>query len=1841
MAIGGVKSKETRSYQKGKFGAHWTNVSKASPYSPDAYSGDTSWTDWVDHFEVTALVNGWDDAAKLVWLPVRLTGKAQVAWKRLTADARGSYDTAKEALHKRFEPDSKRQLYAAEFHSRRRRRAEQWGDFADALHCLADKAFPTLGEEAKALLALDRYLGELDDTKVAFAVRQGRPKTLEEAVAATLEMESYLSHGQKKEAGVSVVHEQMDGGQEVDTACANREVLPLLDAIVARLERLETDDRGQMVSIDFVVVEMLKVESLMGLDFLERYSCVVDLSEKVLQFKGVQVPLSKQTANRKHCQIGRVNVSLLETVTIPPFSEVETLANTELGEGDGGIWLLEGLEHPNLSVLVAAAVVSPLQEDALCSVPIRMVNPLSTEVVVHKGTKIAKLEKMDEWMLAPIQLTETAAEEIPEVPMHKQDVLHEMAEQCGVEDGLGRTRVVKHSIVTGDNPPIKQSCRRAPPSKREHVRQLIQDMLKKDVIQPSSSPWASPVVIVQKKDGSYRFCVDYRKINTITRKDAYPLPRIDDTIEALSGSQWFSTLDLLWGYWQVEMSEEDRAKTAFSTHEGLYEFKVMPFGLCNAPATFQRLMDLVLSGIQWSSCLVYIDDIVIVGKTVQNHLTICKGDPYLGHRITRDGVATDPGKIDAMPVNLELVLCCHNYMTDRSEWWLTLVGYSAKLKDNTASQEKSYLQCTKESNPYTESTSSEHVSRVPHADSGSGHCRTISIGWVEAYGIPNQEAIHSDQGRQFESNLVQDISSPRVCKESEKSLEDAYSRVREHLGTTVERQKEVYDLKVHGKAFEIGDLVWLHNPVVGRGMAKKLHCPWSGPFRIIKKLSSVVYRIQDTRRARKNRKVVHFDRLKPCSENTRLDDSNLEVRSQTEPGVSDVLPKEQVPGNQLQLMDDDGAESEPENAEPAQRDVAPREQQIETDNLPVPSDPDAGEGHGQPEPSVPDLEEAARERLALNQFLGELDKPQVAFGVRQGRPKSLDEAVSLTIELESYIGGSHGKPARVNFSQVDAELPNASASTTVAEEQECSGVLAFTLQSINERLQRLELRLKNSAAVSLINNCVWNQIARAGHVAELQQWIGNRLVGVNGSPLSTKGFGSFDIVFGNKKFGATLIVTGDITVGAILGLDFLENHKCCIDCGAKILTFPQNKLSVQVHHVMPVKVEAPIECPAIGLVTLEKIVVPPSSEMEVMVKQASPGIGTWMVETDTSCRTGVMVARSLVCTNSSSLVPIRLLNSANNSVVLKKGMKVASMSQLHEDCTTQNISAVTEHIPLSQGDQEALWSMVCKVGDHLNDGEKELLFHLLMEYADVFAFNSGQIGRTNILKHRIDTGNTPPVHLLPRRIPQSRREEMANLVKDMLEQGAIQQSDSPWSSPVVLVKKKDGSENAYPLPRVDDTLDTLAGSRLFTTLDLASGYWQVVAEEDQPKTAFTTPEGLFQFRVMPFGLCNAPATFQRLMDRVLGGLKWSSCLVYLDDIIIVGTSFSEHLRNLAGVLQRLRQAGLKLKPSKYYSRRFVLDTDASDIGIGTKHGDVIEGSVTSLPCTSCTPQWIRQQQLDDCSIRPVYQALESKLMLSADEVKPWSRESRLLWQQHTSLYLKDGVLWRRVLGGGEGKLQLVVPAKLRQDILRSLHEGALSAHLGEEKMRNLLKERFYWPSCADDVSEWCSCCAVCCSRKTHAPKRRAGLQTLQVGYPLQMVCVDLLGPLPETETGSRYVLVAVDHFTKWAEAYGIPNQEAATVARKLVDEMFCRFSPPEQLHSDQGRQFESELVKEVCKLLEIKKTHTTPYHPQCNGIVERFNRTLLGMLATTVDSYPSSWEQNIRRVCLAYNSSVH
>ena len=227
--------------------------------------------------------------------------------------------------------------------------------------------------------------------------------------------------------------------------------------------------------------------------------------------------------------------------------------------------------------------------------------------------------------------------------------------------------MIRHKIDTQGATPVRQPARRLPFHQRNEVRQMLDQMLQQGVIEPAQGPWSSPIVLVKKKDGSTRFCVDFRKLNDLTRKDAQPLPRIDDTLDALSGACWFSTLDLASGYWQVEVDPSDREKTAFVTPFGMHQFRVMPFGLCNAPGTFQRLMELILTGLHWTTCLVYLDDIIIYSRTVEEHLQrlkevlerlkgaglklkpskchlLRKSVKYLGHVISEHGVGTDPEK---------------------------------------------------------------------------------------------------------------------------------------------------------------------------------------------------------------------------------------------------------------------------------------------------------------------------------------------------------------------------------------------------------------------------------------------------------------------------------------------------------------------------------------------------------------------------------------------------------------------------------------------------------------------------------------------------------------------------------------------------------------------------------------------------------------------------------------------------------------------------------------------------------------------------------------------------------------------------------------------------------------------------------------------------------------------------------------------------------------------------------------------------------------------------------------------------------------------------------------------
>ena len=224
---------------------------------------------------------------------------------------------------------------------------------------------------------------------------------------------------------------------------------------------------------------------------------------------------------------------------------------------------------------------------------------------------------------------------------------------------------------TQDDIPVNQRYRRIPPNQFEEVKEHLQMLLKRGVIRPSQSNYASPVVLVQKKSGALRLCVDYRFLNSKLKKDAYPLPRIEESLDALGGAKYFSTLDLASAYNQVELHPEDRHKTAFTTPMGLFEYNRMPFGLCNAPATFQRLMQNIFREDLLQTLLVYLDDIIVFGGSMEEHLkrlenvflklrrhglkieaAKCKffqsQVSYLGHIVSAEGVSSDRAKPEAV-----------------------------------------------------------------------------------------------------------------------------------------------------------------------------------------------------------------------------------------------------------------------------------------------------------------------------------------------------------------------------------------------------------------------------------------------------------------------------------------------------------------------------------------------------------------------------------------------------------------------------------------------------------------------------------------------------------------------------------------------------------------------------------------------------------------------------------------------------------------------------------------------------------------------------------------------------------------------------------------------------------------------------------------------------------------------------------------------------------------------------------------------------------------------------------------------------------------------------------------
>ena len=319
-------------------------------------------------------------------------------------------------------------------------------------------------------------------------------------------------------------------------------------------------------------------------------------------------------------------------------------------------------------------------KDSVCSIkesrhiPIIIVNQSNRHYKIPRGHIVGRVTATDVTEICEIQNDSNANEKIKvpkEFELSVRNIIKRNKDLFARKDSdLGHTSTVKMSIHTGDHDPIKNRPYRVPLNKRQIIDKAVKEMLDAKIIERSQSPWSFPLVVVKKKDGSDRMCVDFRTLNKIVRPVSFPLPLIDDILCLLGKAKYFTALDLKSGYWQVELDEKSKEKTAFACHKGLFQFNRMPFGLSNAPAVFQELMNIVLQG-QEEFSIAYLDDILIFSETAEKHLEhiqqvfnrLRKHDlklklkkcsffqeqtEYLGFIIDKEGVKPDPKKVEAI-----------------------------------------------------------------------------------------------------------------------------------------------------------------------------------------------------------------------------------------------------------------------------------------------------------------------------------------------------------------------------------------------------------------------------------------------------------------------------------------------------------------------------------------------------------------------------------------------------------------------------------------------------------------------------------------------------------------------------------------------------------------------------------------------------------------------------------------------------------------------------------------------------------------------------------------------------------------------------------------------------------------------------------------------------------------------------------------------------------------------------------------------------------------------------------------------------------------------------------------
>ncbi|UYV67129.1 hypothetical protein LAZ67_4004017, partial [Cordylochernes scorpioides] len=384
-----------------------------------------------------------------------------------------------------------------------------------------------------------------------------------------------------------------------------------LDMVGSIFLNIKIDD--ETLSHNFVILKTHLRTLILGRDFLKKMNAKIDCKQETIKYD--------LTNNHDEINFEMLKIKSAKDSIVPECSMklIKALVETEDGE-----YIIEESSKmfQTNGLRLARSLINVINRET----HIWITNPYPRPLKIMKnqtlafGSSPAKINVSRE---REVEKNEEPRFQINEnLPPKEQKELKQVLERYGdlFSSRLGRTNLAKHRIDTEDAKPIKHKPYRVSAKERDIIKEQIDEMLTEGIIRPSSSPWSFPVILVKKRDGKYRFCVDYRKLNNVTVKDVYPIPRIDEVMDTLQGSTHFSAIDLRSGYWQVEVEERDKEKTAFTTAHVLYEFNVMPFGLCNAPATFERNMENMLGNLRWQICLCYLDDVIIYSPDFPTHL---------------------------------------------------------------------------------------------------------------------------------------------------------------------------------------------------------------------------------------------------------------------------------------------------------------------------------------------------------------------------------------------------------------------------------------------------------------------------------------------------------------------------------------------------------------------------------------------------------------------------------------------------------------------------------------------------------------------------------------------------------------------------------------------------------------------------------------------------------------------------------------------------------------------------------------------------------------------------------------------------------------------------------------------------------------------------------------------------------------------------------------------------------------------------------------------------------------------------------------------------------------------